>query len=108
LSQAAAGGVLFVPPLKLLVKARLGKSIGLSTLYLVLSRHGWRKLTPDKNHPKADPAAQDKLKKTPRASGNGNSCVCRTSPLSLMFLDKIAARYQHENVVMVIDGAGWH
>lgn len=25
-----------------------------------------------------------------------------------LFLDEIAARYRHENVVMVIDGAGWH
>ena len=25
-----------------------------------------------------------------------------------LFLDEIAARYQHENVVMVMDGAGWH
>lgn len=24
------------------------------------------------------------------------------------FLDEIAARYPHENVVMVMDGAGWH
>ena len=25
-----------------------------------------------------------------------------------VFLDEIAARYPHENVVMVLDGAGWH
>ena len=25
-----------------------------------------------------------------------------------LFLDEIAARYPHENVVMVVDGAGWH
>lgn len=25
-----------------------------------------------------------------------------------MFLDEIAARYPNENVVMVLDGAGWH
>lgn len=25
-----------------------------------------------------------------------------------LFLDEIAARYPHENVVMVMDGAGWH
>ena len=25
-----------------------------------------------------------------------------------LFLDEIAARYRHENVVMVVDGAGWH
>lgn len=63
LSQAATGGVVIVPPLKPLVEAKLGKSIGLSTLYLMLSRHGWRKLAPDKSHPKSDPAAQDEWKK---------------------------------------------
>ncbi len=25
-----------------------------------------------------------------------------------LFLDEIAARYPHENVIMVVDGAGWH
>lgn len=63
LSQAATGGVVIVPPLKPLVEAKLGKSIGLSTLYLMLSRHGWRKLAPDKSHPKSDPEAQDEWKK---------------------------------------------
>jgi hypothetical protein len=63
LDQAATGGVVIVPPLKPLVEARLGKPIGLSTLYLMLSRHGWRKLAPDKRHPEADPAAQDEWEK---------------------------------------------
>lgn len=25
-----------------------------------------------------------------------------------LFLNEIAARYPHENIVMVLDGAGWH
>ena len=25
-----------------------------------------------------------------------------------LFVDEIAARYPHENIVMVMDGAGWH
>jgi len=25
-----------------------------------------------------------------------------------IFLDEIARRYPHENIVMVMDGAGWH
>jgi len=63
LSLAATGGVVIVPPLKPLVEAKLGKSIALSTLYQMLARHGWRKLAPDKSHPKADPVAQDEWKK---------------------------------------------
>ena len=63
LSEAATGGIVIVPPLKPLVEAKLGQSIGLSTLYKMMARHGWRKLVPDKRHPKADPAAQDAWKK---------------------------------------------
>jgi hypothetical protein len=29
----------------------------------MLARNGWRKVTPDTRHPKADPAAQDEFKK---------------------------------------------
>lgn len=63
LDQAATGGVVIVPPLKPMIEAKLGKTLALSTLYLMLCRHGWRKLAPDKSHPKADPAARDEWKK---------------------------------------------
>ena len=63
LAQAATGGVVTVPPLKPLVEAKLGKPMALSTLYQMLARHGWRKLAPDKSHPKSDPAAQEVWKK---------------------------------------------
>ena len=63
LAEAATGGVVIVPPLKPLVEAKLGKPLALSTLYQMLSRHGWRKLAPDKSHPQANPAARDEWKK---------------------------------------------
>lgn len=63
LVEAAGGGVVTVPPLKPLVEAKLGKPLALSTLYQMLSRHGWRKLAPDKSHPQANPAARDEWKK---------------------------------------------
>jgi Winged helix-turn helix len=31
-----------------------------------LHRHGWRKLAPDKRHPKSDPQAQEEWKKNSR------------------------------------------
>ena len=68
LAQAATGGIVIVPPLKPLVEAKLGKTMALSTLYQMLARHGWRKLAPDKSHPKSDPLAQDEWKKN-SASG---------------------------------------
>ena len=63
LSEAQTGGVVIVPPLKPAIEARLGKPLALSTLYQMLSRHGWRKLVPDKHHPKGDPAMREAWKK---------------------------------------------
>lgn len=63
LVEAATGGVVIVPPLKPLIETKLGKSFALSTIYQMLARHGWRKVAPDKIHPKADPAKQNDWKK---------------------------------------------
>jgi hypothetical protein len=40
LNHAATGGAVIVPPLKPAIEARLGKTLALSTLYQMLSRHG--------------------------------------------------------------------
>ncbi len=63
LSEAAAGGVVIIPPLKPLVEAKLGKTLSLSTLYAMLARHGWRKLAPRKRHAQADTEIQEDWKK---------------------------------------------
>jgi transposase len=63
LSEAKTGGVVIVPPLKPAIEAKLGQTLALSTVYQMLARHGWRKLVPDKTHPKADPAAREDWKK---------------------------------------------
>ena len=63
LESARQGGMLTVPPLKVALEERLGRSIALSTVYRMLHRHDWRKLAPDKRHPRADPEAQEQWKK---------------------------------------------
>ena len=63
IEQARLGGVVIVPPLKVRLEERLGRTIGQTTVYTLLHRHGWRKLAPDKQHPKSDPVAQDSFKK---------------------------------------------
>lgn len=63
IEQASQGGVIIVPPLKAKLEEKLGRTIGQTTVYTLLHRHGWRKLAPDKQHPKSDPAAQDLFKK---------------------------------------------
>ena len=63
LEEAKSGGVLVVNGIKQALDKRLGREAALSSVYNLLHRHGWRKLAPDKRHPKADVAAQEAFKK---------------------------------------------
>ena len=60
---AQDGGVVVVPPIKPLLEEKLGTSLSLTTVYNMLHRHGWRKLSPDTQHPKGDPQAREDWKK---------------------------------------------
>ncbi|MGH8651955.1 MAG: helix-turn-helix domain-containing protein, partial [Gammaproteobacteria bacterium] len=64
--QAQGGGVLVVNTIKQALEQRVGRKVALSSVYNLLHRHGWRKLAPDKRHPKIDVVAQEQWKKTPR------------------------------------------
>lgn len=66
--KAAVGGILVVGEIKKALDERLGRKTALASVYNLLHRHGWRKLAPDKRHPKADVAAQEKWKKNSRSS----------------------------------------
>ncbi len=61
--KAKVGGILIVSEIKQALDARLGRTVALASAYNLLHRHGWRKLAPDKRHPKADVAAQEDWKK---------------------------------------------
>lgn len=63
IKQASEGGVLVVGQIKTALEVALGKRMALSTVYALLHRHNWRKLAPDKRHPKSDPQAQEDFKK---------------------------------------------
>jgi hypothetical protein len=56
---------LIVTEIKEALEARLGRRIALASAYNMLHRHNWRKLVPDKRHPKSDSEAQEAFKKTP-------------------------------------------
>ncbi|WP_170181327.1 helix-turn-helix domain-containing protein [Chlorobaculum thiosulfatiphilum] len=62
--KAARGGILVVGEIKQVLDKRLGRTTALASIYNLLHRHGWRKLAPDKRHPKSDPEAQETFKKT--------------------------------------------
>jgi hypothetical protein len=68
LAAAAQGGVVVVPPLKEKIAEKLGKPVSLSTIYRMLARSGWRKLTPDTAHPQGDPLAGEDWKKNFRGT----------------------------------------
>jgi hypothetical protein len=63
LDEAKRGGTLIVNPIKTAYEQAVGHQVPDSTIYRLLGRHGWRKLAPDKRHPKTDPLAQETFKK---------------------------------------------
>ena len=70
--RARDGGMLTVSELQQAYRVRVGKPVARSTIYRLLQRHGWRKVVPRPQHPKADVAAQGAFKKTaPRGTPRG-------------------------------------
>lgn len=68
IEKAASGGILIVREMKQALDERLGRRTALASTYNLLHRHGWRKLAPDKRHPKTDVETQEEWKKNSRAS----------------------------------------
>jgi transposase len=61
---APSGGIVETGRIKEAFEAHVGERVPTSTIYRLLRRHGWRKVTPRKRHPKSDPAKQEGIKKT--------------------------------------------
>ncbi len=77
--KAKVGGILVVGEIKQALDVRLGRTVALASAYNLLHRHDWRKLAPDKQHPKADLAAQADWKKTPCPSRGDRPSVAQPS-----------------------------
>jgi transposase len=71
--RASKGGILVVGEIKQELDKRLGRETALASAYNLLHRHGWRKLAPDKRHPKADIEAQEEWKKNSQGSSHRSS-----------------------------------
>lgn len=65
IEKARVGGILVVSEIKDALQAKLGRTVALASVYNLLHRNDWRKLVPDKRHPKSDHEAQEAFKKTP-------------------------------------------
>lgn len=63
IEKASVGGILIVSEIKQALDARLKRKTSLAATYNLLHRHSWRKLAPDKRHPKTDVRAQEEWKK---------------------------------------------
>ncbi len=59
-----AGGILEVGKIQAAFEEKVGRKVAKSTVYDLLHRHGWRKITPRPRHPKSDPEAISSFKKT--------------------------------------------
>jgi transposase len=57
------GQIIDVTVIHVALENHLRKEIHISSVYNMLHRNGWRKLKPDKIHPKCDPVVQEKFKK---------------------------------------------
>jgi transposase len=61
--KALEGEILNVSAIQTSLIDYLNRNVGLSTVYDMLHRNGWRKLRPDNKHPKSDPIVQQEFKK---------------------------------------------
>lgn len=64
LSQGELGSILEVSRIKIAYEQAVGHKVPKSTVYRMLARHGWRKITPRPRHPKSDAALPGEFKKT--------------------------------------------
>ena len=64
LDSAKAGQILQISRIHQDYEQKLGRPAGKSTIYEMLHRHEWRKVTPRPKHPKGDKQAQEAFKKT--------------------------------------------
>ena len=62
-ADAREGKVVTANDVHAALQGRTGRKMSLQTAYNVLYRHHWRKVAPDKAHPKNDPAKIEEFKK---------------------------------------------
>ena len=84
------GGILEVGRIQAAFEEKVGRKVAKSTVYDLLHRHGWRKITPRPRHPKSDPDAAASFKKNFRdiVAEAKAEADARELPLRVMFQDE--------------------
>lgn len=68
LEKAKGGEILIVSEVKAAYEKAVGHEVPKSTVYRMLARHGWRKISPRPRHPKSDPKKIKAFKKNSKNS----------------------------------------
>jgi hypothetical protein len=79
--QAQAGQLITARSLKARYETRVGRAVPDSTVYRLLARHQWRRVSPRPKHSKDNPAARAAFKKTSGQS-RGRGGWAPASPLA--------------------------
>lgn len=71
--ESVQGQIVTVGDVQMALEAKAGRKMSQQTAYNILYRHKWRKVVPDKAHPKNNPENLDEFKKNVSRSGtHGN------------------------------------
>jgi len=68
LNKAKSGGILEVSEIHTTYEEFIGRKVSVSVVYLLLHRHGWRKISPRPSHPKSDEKVLESFKKNGQKS----------------------------------------
>ncbi len=71
--ESAQGRIVTVGDIQKALEAKAGRKMSQQTAYNILYRHQWRKVVPDKAHPKNNPDNLDEFKKNVSRSGTPGS-----------------------------------
>lgn len=80
--KAEQGGLLVVSEVRVGYEKAVGRRVPKSTVYRMLARHGWRKITPRPRHPQSERERQEAFKKTPAHRGRGSKAAGPAGPAS--------------------------
>ena len=73
LPEASNGGMVVVSHIKAALESAAGRTYHLHSVYRLLARHGWRKISPRRQHPSHDPAVAATFQKSGRISSRSFS-----------------------------------